>query len=101
MAEDSRDTFTLKHILSDTINAYYKIEKPTKEKIIAFYKDYWTKNKFSKNTIKSINALGKNEFLVNTNFEVQRLNADTSLNFKSTILYKLNEAGKIVYVGKE
>jgi hypothetical protein len=43
-AEDNRDTATLKNLLTDTITTYWKMEKPTKQKIINFYKDYWTKN---------------------------------------------------------
>jgi hypothetical protein len=100
-AEDTRDTIMLKNLLADTITTYWKMEDPTKQKIINFYKDYWTKNKFSKNTIQSITAVEKNTYTVKTFFEVQRIQADTSLHFESTILYKLNEANKIVYVGKE
>lgn len=77
------------------------MENPTSQKIINFYKDYWTKNKFSKNTIQSITAVTKNTYTVKTFFEVQRIQADTALHFESTILYKLNEANVIVYVGKE
>jgi hypothetical protein len=100
-AEDIRDTATLKNILADTITTYWKMENPTKQKIINFYKDYWTKNKYSKNTIHSIITVAKNTYTVKTFFEVQRIQADTALHFESTILYKLNEANKIVYVGKE
>jgi hypothetical protein len=100
-AEDSRDTVTLNTILADTITSYWKMESPTKQKIINFYKDYWTKNKFAKNTIQSITAVTKNTYTVKTFFEVQRIQADTALHFESTIVYKLNEANKIVYVGKE
>jgi hypothetical protein len=100
-AEDTRDTLMLNKILADTITTYWKIENPTKEKIIHFYKDYWTKNKYSKNRIQSITAVAKNTYTVKTFFEVQRIQADTALHFESTILYKLNEANKIVYVGKE
>ncbi len=100
-AEDTRDTVTLKNLLADTITTYWKMENPTKQKIINFYKDYWTKNKFSKNTIHSITAVARNTFKVNTFFEVQRIQADTALHFESIIVYKLNEANKIVYVGKE
>jgi hypothetical protein len=100
-AEDTRDTVMLKKILADTITAYWKMENPTKQKIITFYKDYWTKNKFSKNTIQSITTVAKNTFSVKTFFEVQRIQADTALHFESVIIYKLNEANKIVYVGKE
>jgi hypothetical protein len=74
--------------------------KPTKQKIINFYKDYWTKNKFSKNTIQSITAVAKNTYTVKTFFEVQRIQADTVLHFESTMVYKLNTADKIVYVWK-
>jgi hypothetical protein len=100
-AEDTRDTMVLKTLLADTITTYWKMENPTNQKIINFYKDYWTKNKFSKNTIQSITAVAKNTFTVKTFFEVQRIQADTALHFESTIVYKLNEANKIVYVGKE
>jgi hypothetical protein len=100
-AEDIRDTVTLSKILADTLSTYWKMENPAKQKIINFYKDYWTKNKYSKNTIQSITAVAKNTYTVKTFFEVQRLQADTALHFESTILYKLNEANKIVYVGKE
>jgi hypothetical protein len=100
-AEDTRDTVLLQTLLVDTITIYWKMENPTKQKIINFYKDYWTKNKFSKNTIQTITAVGKNTYSVKTFFEVQRIQADTALHFESTIVYKLNEANKIVYVGKE
>ncbi len=100
-AEDTRDSMTLQKILADSITAYWKMENPTKQKIITFYKDYWAKNKFSKNTIQSITAVAKNTFTVKTFFEVQRIQADTSLHFESTIVYKVNKANKIVYVGKE
>jgi hypothetical protein len=100
-AEDTRDTVLLKTILADTITTYWKMENPTKQKIINFYKDYWTKNKYAKNSIQSITAVAKNAYSIKTNFEVQRIQADTALHFESTILYKLNEANKIVYVGKE
>ncbi len=100
-AEDNRDSMMLKKLLSDTIFTYWKMENPTKEKIINFYKDYWTKNKFSKNTIQSISAIEKNTFTVKTFFEVRRIQADTSLYFESTINYKLNEANKIVSVGQK
>ena len=100
-AEDTRDTIMLKKCLADTITTYWKMENPTKQKIINFYKDYWTKNKYSKNNIKSITAVAQNSYTVKTSFEVQRIQADTALHFESTILYKLNEANKIVFVGKE
>jgi hypothetical protein len=100
-AEDTRDTVTLNTILADTITTYWKMENPDKQKIINFYKDYWTKNKYSKNTIQSITAVAKNAYIIKTNFEVQRIQADTALHFESTILYKLNEVNKIVYVGME
>ncbi len=100
-AEDSRDSLMLMDLLSDTITTYWKMEAPTKQKIIAFYKDYWTKNKFSKNTIQSITPIAKNCYKVKTMFEVQRIQADTALHFASTIFYKLNKVNKIVYVGKE
>jgi hypothetical protein len=100
-AEDSRDSVGLKNLLSSTITTYWKMENPTKQKIINFYKDYWTKNKFAKNAIQSIRAVAKNTYSVKTFFEVQRINTDTSLHFESNILYKLNKANKIVYVGKE
>ena len=77
------------------------MENPTKQKIIDFYKDYWTKNKFSKNDIQSITPVAKNTYLVKTVFKVQRIQADTALDFESTIFYKLNKAGKILWVGKE
>jgi hypothetical protein len=99
-AEDTRDTVVLKTLLADTITTYWKMENPTKQKIINFYKDYWTKNKFSKNTIQSITAVAKNTYTVKTFFEVQRIQADTALHFESIIVYKLNDANKIVYVGK-
>jgi hypothetical protein len=100
-AEDTRDSMMLKKLLADTINSYWKMENPTKQKIIDFYKDYWTKNKFSKNAVQSITSVAKNTYTVKTSFEVQRIQADTALHFESTIVYKLNTAGKIVYVGKE
>jgi hypothetical protein len=100
-AEDTRDSIVLKNILSDTITTYWKMENPTKQKIINFYKDYWTKNKYSKNTIQSITTIAKNTYTVKTFFEVQRIQADTALHVESTIIYKLNETNKIVYVGKE
>jgi hypothetical protein len=100
-AEDSRDTVTLNTILADTITNYWKIENPTKQKIVTFYKDYWTKNKYAKNSIQSITVIAKNTYTVKTFFEVQRIQADTALHFESVIVYKLNEANKIVYVGKE
>ena len=100
-AEDSRDSLMLKNLLADTITAYWKMENPTKQKIISFYKDYWTKNKFSKNNIQSITAIDKNTYMVKTYFTVQRIQADRSLHFESTIVYKLNTTHKIVYVGKE
>ncbi len=100
-AEDTRDTILLKKLLADNITTYWKMENPTKQKIIGFYKDYWIKNKYSKNTIQSITVVAKNTYSVKTFFEVQRIQADTALHFESTILYKLNEAHKIVYVGKE
>ncbi len=100
-AEDNRDTMVLKNLLSDTITTYWKMENPTKEKIIDFYKDYWTKNRYSKNTIHSITPISKNVYSVNTLFEVQRMQADTSLHFESTIIYKLNNAWKIVYIGQK
>lgn len=100
-AEDTRDSIVLKNLLADTITAYWKMENPTKQKIISFYKDYWTKNKFSKNTIQSITAIAKNTYIVKTLFEVQRIQADTSLYVESAITFKLNEANKIISVGKE
>jgi hypothetical protein len=100
-AEDTRDSMLLKNLLADTITTYWKMENPTKQKIINFYKDYWTKNKFSKNTIQSITPVAKNTYTVKTFFEVQRIQADTVLHFESTIVYKLNAADKIVYVGKQ
>ncbi len=100
-AEDARDTATLNKLLAENIKTYWKIENPTKQKIIKFYKDYWTENKFSKNTILSITTIAKNTFAVKTFFEVQRIKTDTSLHFESKIIYKFNEANKIVYVGKE
>ena len=99
-AEDTRDTVMLKKLLADTIT-YWKMENPTKQKIIIFYKDYWTKNKFSKNVIQFINAVAKNTYTVKTFFEVQRIQVDTVLHFESSIVYKLNESNKIIYVGKE
>ena len=100
-AEDARDSVMLKKLLADTITVYWKMENPTKQKIIELYKDYWTKNKFSKNAIQLITPLAKNTYAVKTFFEVQRIQADTALHFESTIVYKLNTAGKIVYVDKE
>jgi len=100
-AEDTRDSVLLKKLLADTITTYWKMEDPTKQKIINFYNDYWTKNKFSKNTIQLITAVAKNTYTVKTFFEVQRIQADTVLHFESTIVYKLNAVDKIVYVGKE
>jgi hypothetical protein len=100
-AEDTRDSVLLKKLLADTITTYWKMENPTKQKIITFYKDYWAKNKFSKNAVQSITAVAKNTYTVKTFFEVQRIQADTALHVESTIVYKLNMAGKIVYVGKE
>lgn len=100
-AEDNRDTVVLKNLLSDTITTYWKMENPSKQKIINFYEDYWSKNKFSKNTIQFINAVAKNTYTVKTFFEVQRIQVDTVLHFESSIVYKLNESNKIIYVGKE
>jgi hypothetical protein len=100
-AEDNRDSMFLKNILSDTITTYWEMQNPTKQKIISFYKEYWAKNKFSKNTIQSITAVAKNIYKVKTFFEVQRIQADTSLHIESTIVYKLNAANKIVSVAKE
>lgn len=100
-AEDTRDTVMLKKLLADTITTYWKMESPTKQKVIDFYKDYWTKNKFSKNNIQSITAISKNGYAVKTMFEVQRIQSDTSLHFESTVIYKLNDNWEIVYVGKE
>jgi hypothetical protein len=100
-AEDTRDTVMLKKLLADNITTYWKMENPTKQKIINFYKDYWTKNKFSKNEIQSITAVAKNIYSVKTFFEVQRIQADTILHFESNIVYKLNGANKIVVVGKQ
>lgn len=101
MAEDNRDSVRLKALLADTIITYWKMEDPAKQKIINFYKDYWTKNKYSKNNIRSIIRVAKNTYTVKTFFEVQRIQADTAIHVESTILYKLNAANKIVYVGKE
>lgn len=100
-AEDNRDSLLLKQLLADTITSYWKMENPTRDKIIAFYKDYWTKNRYSKNNIQSVKAVANNAYRVHTFFEVQRLTADTAIHVESSILYKLNAAGKIVYVGKE
>ena len=100
-AEDTRDTVMLKKLLAGTITTYWKMENPTKQKIINFYKDYWMKNKFSKNVIQCIDAVAKNTYTVKTFFEVQRIQVDTALHFKSTIVYKLNEFNEIMYVGKE
>jgi hypothetical protein len=100
-AEDTRDTVTLSKTLADTLSTYWKMENPPKQKIINFYKDYWTKNKYSKNRIQSITAVAKNAYIIKTNFEVKRIQADTALHFESTILYKLNSANKIVFVGME
>lgn len=100
-AEDSRDSLMLKDLLSDTITTYWKMDNPTKQKVINFYKDYWTKNKFSKNIIQSITPIAKNAYKVKTKFEVQRIQADTAIHVESTVIYKLNKANKIVYVNKE
>jgi len=100
-AEDSRDPALLKILLADTMTAYWKIENPTRQKVIDFYEDYWTKNKYSKNVVHSITPVAKNTYTVKTFFEVQRIHADTALHFESTIVYKLNAAYKIVFVGKE
>jgi hypothetical protein len=100
-AEDSRDSVLLKKLLADTITTYWKMENPTKQKIIDFYKDYWTKNKYSKNIIQSVTPVAKNTYTIKTFFEVQRIQADTALHFESTIVFRLNAAGKIVYVAKE
>jgi hypothetical protein len=91
----------LKDLLSDTITTYWKMDNPTKQKVINFYKDYWTKNKFSKNIIQSITPIAKNAYKVKTKFEVQRIQADTAIHVESTVIYKLNKANKIVYVNKE
>lgn len=100
-AEDTRDSVLLKKLLADTITGYWKMENPTKQKIIDFYNDYWTNNKYSKNAVQSITPVAKNTYTVKTFFEVQRILADTALHFESTIVYRLNTAGKIVQVGKE
>lgn len=100
-AEDNRDTIMLQKLLADTITTYWKMESPTKQKIITFYQDYWTKNKFSKNVIQSVNAVAKNTYAVKTFFEVQRIQADTAMHFESRIVYKLNAFNKIICVGKE
>lgn len=100
-AEDTRDTAVLKELLADTITAYWKMENPTKQKIIHFYKDYWTKNKYSKNTVRSITHVAPNAYTVKTFFEVQRIQADTAIHVESTIVYKMNTVNKIVWVGKE
>ncbi len=100
-AEDSRDSVILKNLLADTITRYWNMEDPTRQKIISFYKDYWTKNKFSKNIIQSVSAMAINTYMVKTFFTVQRIHADTALHFKSIIVYKLNTNDKIVYVAKE
>ena len=100
-AEDTRDTVMLKKLLADTITTYWKMENPTKQKIISFYKDYWTKNKFSKNNIQSISAISKDSYKVKTFFEVQRMQADTILHVESTIVYKFNNGFEIVYIGME
>ncbi len=100
-AEDTRDTVLLKNLLADTITHYWKMQNPNRQKIIDFYKEYWTKNKYSKNAVQSITPVAKNTYSVKTYFEVQRMQADTVIHVESTILYKLNRAGKIVFVGKE
>jgi hypothetical protein len=100
-AEDNRDSVTLKNLLADTITMYWKMENPTKQKIISFYKDYWTKNKYSKNDVQSITPIAKNTYTVKTFFTVQRIQTDTALHFESIIVYKLNAARKIISVGKE
>jgi hypothetical protein len=101
MAEDTRDVVLLQKLLADTITAYWKMGAPTKQKIIDFYKDYWTKNKYSKNAVQSVTSLAKNTYAVKTFFEVQRIQADTAIHVESMIVYKLNADNKIVYVGKE
>jgi hypothetical protein len=100
-AEDTRDSVLLKNLLADTITHYWKMQNPTRQKIIDFYKEYWTKNKYSKNAVQSITPVAKNTYSVKTFFEVQRIHTDTVIHIESTILYKLNTAGKIVFVGKE
>jgi hypothetical protein len=100
-AEDGRDSVMLKELLADTITAYWKMENPTRQKIINFYKDYWTKNRYSKNTVQSITPVATNTYTVKTFFEVQRIQADTAIHVESVIVYKLNKDGKIVWVGKE
>ncbi|MFM6924300.1 MAG: hypothetical protein ACKOU7_02275 [Ferruginibacter sp.] len=100
-AEDTRDSLQLKALLADTIACYWKMEDPGKRKIIDFYKDYWTKNRYSKNTIQSVTAIAKNTYRVQTFFEVQRMQADTAIHVQSTIVYTLNAGNKIVCIGKE
>lgn len=100
-AEDNRDSVVLGSLLADNMIAYWNMENPGRQKILERYKDYWTKNRYSKNTIRSVTALATNTYRVNTLFEVQRITADTAIHVESNIIYKLNKAGKIVFVGKE
>jgi hypothetical protein len=51
--------------------------------------------------VQYISPVEKNTYAVKTFFEVQRIQADTAIHVESTIVYKLNAANKIVYVGKE
>ncbi len=100
-AEDNRDSLALGSLLADTLTAYWNMESPARQKILERYKDYWTKNRYSKNTVLSVTNIATNTYRVHTSFEVQRITADTAIHVESSIIYQLNKAGKIVFVGKE
>lgn len=100
-AEDNRDSLALGSLLADTLTAYWNMENPARQKILERYKDYWTKNRYSKNTVLSVTNIATNTYRVHTSFEVQRIAADTAIRVESNIIYRLNKAGKIVFVGKE
>lgn len=100
-AEDNRDSLALGSLLADTLTAYCNMESPARQKILERYKDYWTKNRYSKNTVLSVTNIATNTYRVHTSFEVQRITADTAIHVESIIIYQLNKAGKIVFVGKE
>ncbi|MEQ1554508.1 MAG: hypothetical protein ABL929_10035, partial [Ferruginibacter sp.] len=59
------------------------------------------KNMFSKNKVQQIKHKAKNTYAVHTFFKVQRIHTDTSLHFKSNIIFKLNNQNKIIYIDKE
>lgn len=100
-AEDNRVSLVLGSLLADTLHAYWNMEIPARQKILERYKDYWTKNRYSKNTVLSVTNIAANTYRVHTSFEVQRITADTAIRVESNIIYQLNKAGKIVFVGKE